>query len=88
MERTQVLIDTARQDDALACGYETATEAHMGGLRIEFEVHRDIGPTLVVTGMDGEVKLIGEAAIRELIRSANIALSRNAALASQAMKAA
>jgi len=88
MTATQVLIDTARSADAAACGYGNPVEAQMGGLRIEFEAHRDIGPTLILNGMDGEVAFIGEAAIRELIRAANIALARNAALAAQAMKAA
>lgn len=88
MTATQVLIDTARPADAAACGYGNPVEASMGGLKITFEADENLGPILALNGIEGEVSLTGEIEIRELIRAANIALSRNAALAAQAMKAA
>ncbi len=85
---SQVLLNTAIEADALACGHPCAIEPDMGGLKITLEVDRHVGPILTLNGMDGEVRFEGEAELRELIRAANRALLASASAAARVMEAA
>ena len=85
MAQTQELLNTARPHDAAACGYGSPIDYDMGGLKITFEADQFLGPCVTINGMDGELKLTGEAEVNEVIRALQTAVRRNAALAVRAM---
>jgi len=57
------------------------------GLKVTFEAHRDLGPCVTLNGHDGEIQLIGNAEIDEVIRSLTLAKSRTAVLAARMAEA-
>ena len=83
---TRVLLDTAKGNDALACGYREPTPYDMGGLKITFEAHPLVGPCATLNGVEGEVTLTGREEIAEAIRALQMALAFGSA--AQAKKAA
>ncbi len=57
------------------------------GLKVTFEAHRDLGPCVTLNGPDGEISLIGEADIDDLVAALLRAKSRNAVLAARMAEA-
>lgn len=84
----QTLLDTGRAEDAYACGHDKRTPVDFGGLRIDFETCASVGPTVTLTGIEGEVSLTGEAEIRQAIRALERALGLNARASALTMEAA
>ncbi|QDH50401.1 hypothetical protein [Caulobacter phage KcrB] len=64
---TTTLLDTSRLNDALACGYEVASE-DWEALRIVLEQH-PTGPSIYLRGPSGEVEIVGRAEIAEVHRA-------------------
>lgn len=84
---THTLLDTGVAEDAYACGHDKRMPVEMGGLKITFEADRDLGPCVTLNGQDGEIRLIGEAEIDEVIRALTNAKLRSARVAALAMAA-
>lgn len=62
------LLDTSLANDALACGYESATP-DADALRVVLEQHPQVGPCVYLYGPEGEVSLTGRAEIAEVHRA-------------------
>lgn len=70
---TTTLLDTSRMNDALACGYEQASDDAQA-LRIVLEQCPQTGPNVTFMGPEGEVTLIGRAEIAEAYRALGVVL--------------
>lgn len=85
--RLQTLLDTSIAADAYACGHDKRVPVEFGGLRITFEADVDLGACVMINGSDGEIRLIGDAEVGEVIRALSTALARNAAMATKTAEA-
>lgn len=67
------LLDTTNLNDALATGHKSPIDYTEGGLRITFEAHEALGPSVRLFGIEGEIELTGDAEIAEVIRALEMA---------------
>lgn len=58
------LLNTTNEPDALELGFRAPIAPQDGGLRMELEPHPTIGPIVTMWGPDGQVELVGKAAIQ------------------------
>jgi metal-dependent amidase/aminoacylase/carboxypeptidase family protein len=75
---TTVLLDTAIAEDAYACGHDKRVPVRLGGLMVTAEADRNLGTCVTLNGQDGEISLIGDAEVKEVIRALERALALNA----------
>ena len=79
------LLDVSKTADALACGYGAR---EIDGLRVAYESDPRVGCCVYLSKYGASIDLYGDAEIKEVIRALNLALSRNAAMATRAAEAA
>lgn len=85
--RTQVLLDTSRLNDALACDHRAPIDYSEGGLRVSYEASETLGPVVRINGMEGQIETTGFAELNELIRALTAARDRTVAVSAVAMAA-
>jgi hypothetical protein len=77
---TTVLLDTAKLEDALACGYESAIDPRTSGsdgLLIELFLSTEPPVSVELHDGRGSISLVGRAEIQEAIRALQLALHRS-----------
>jgi hypothetical protein len=62
----RVLIDTRDPYDASLLGFEGRTDTSEGGLIVSFQEFEGVGPCVTLTGIDGEIQVVGDVALRVL----------------------
>lgn len=72
-----ILLDTAREEDALACGYEAAISHENGGLKIVADLSKDFHPSVDLYSYGGEVTVVSLAEIDQVIRALQMAKGLN-----------
>lgn len=71
---TTTLLTTQSEPDALEAGFSGPIHPSDGGLRIEYE-HSVVGPVVTMWGGDGQVEMIGRAAIMAVVSRLGRALA-------------
>lgn len=84
----QTLLDTARLNDALACGHRAPIDYSEGGLRVSFYQCEKLGPVVRINGMEGEIETTGFEELDALISALQRARSLTAVKSVQVVEAA